>query len=217
MAASDMKRLPIKSDGDDIGRVDENLQSLVPKIRDCTLCAHELDRPPNPILQVSETARILIAGQAPGNLADKLGQPFKDPSGKRLRSWMGISEETFYNAEHVAIVPMGFCFPGYDAKGGDKPPIKRCAATWRSALLAQLPNTELTLLIGRYALNWHMPETRRSSLTDVVKNWPKHLKSGALPLPHPSWRNNRWIRRNDWFERDLIPQLQERIRSLLHR
>lgn len=138
-----------------------------------------------------------------------------DPSGKRLRSWMGISEEAFYNAEHVAIVPMGFCFPGYDAKGGDKPPIKRCAATWRSALLAQLPNIELTLLIGRYAQNWHMPETRRSSLTDVVKNWPEYLGSGALPLPHPSWRNNSWIRRNDWFERDLIPKLQERIRSLL--
>lgn len=138
-----------------------------------------------------------------------------DPSGKRLRSWMGIDEEVFYNAEHVAIVPMGFCFPGYDDKGGDKPPIKRCAATWRSALLGQLPNIELTLLIGRYALNWHLPETRRSSLTDVVKDWPRLLRSGALPLPHPSWRNNHWLRRNDWFERELVPELQERIRSLL--
>ncbi|MEL7545919.1 MAG: uracil-DNA glycosylase family protein [Pseudomonadota bacterium] len=174
-----------------------------------------MTRPPNPIFQVSEDASVLIAGQAPGNLADQSGLPFTDPSGNRLRDWMGLTDAQFYDAKKVAIMPMGFCFPGYDRNGGDLPPIKRCASTWRSHLLKQLPNLQLVLLIGRYAQNWHLPNERRKSLTDIVRDWRRHLEDGLLPIPHPSWRNNRWLVRNPWFETDVIPEMRSRIGSLM--
>lgn len=208
-------RLPIHSDSGNIGRVDLDLQSLSTEIRACRLCADELTRPPNPIFQVSEDASVLIAGQAPGNLADQSGLPFTDPSGNRLRDWMGLTDAQFYDAKKVAIMPMGFCFPGYDRNGGDLPPIKRCASTWRSHLLKQLPNLQLVLLIGRYAQNWHLPNERRKSLTDIVRDWRRHLEDGLLPIPHPSWRNNRWLVRNPWFETDVIPEMRSRIGSLM--
>ena len=133
-----------------------NLKTLEDEIRACQLCKSDMQRAPNPILQVSETAKILIAGQAPGNLADLSGKPFTDPSGERLRAWLGIDETTFYDASKVAIVPMGFCFPGYDKNGGDIPPMKRCAPTWRAQLLSQMPNLRVTILVGGYAQKWHL-------------------------------------------------------------
>ncbi len=174
-----------------------------------------MERAPNPILQVSGTARILVAGQAPGNLADLSGRPFTDPSGVRLREWMGVTEEEFYDASRVAIVPMGFCFPGYDKSGSDIPPMKRCAVTWRQRLLAALPQVELTMLVGGYAQGWHLPDRTEKTLTATVKKWTEFASEGVFTTPHPSWRNNAWIKRNPWFETDLLPELQKRVRALL--
>ncbi len=174
-----------------------------------------MERAPNPILQVSATARILVAGQAPGNLADLSGKPFTDPSGVRLRAWMGVSEAEFYDASRIAIVPMGFCFPGYDKTGGDIPPMRRCAATWRERLLAAMPNIELTLLIGGYAQKWHLQGRAEKSLRATVAKWTEFESEGTFTTPHPSWRNNAWIKNNPWFEQDLLPVLQKRVRALL--
>lgn len=191
------------------------IQSFLEKVRGCTLCAGELDRPPNPILQAGENARILIAGQAPGNLADIRAKPFCDPSGVRLREWMGVTEDEFYDETRMAILPMGFCFPGYDAKGGDRPPMKICAPTWREALLARLPKLSLTLAIGSYAQAWHLGTARKRTMTETVKDWRSHIERGVLPMPHPSWRNNGWLKRNPWFETELLPVLRQRVRALL--
>jgi len=192
-----------------------DLQSYLSEIRACQLCAGQMQRAPNPVLQASDTATILIAGQAPGNLADKSSKPFNDPSGVRLRDWMGISEAAFYDPAKVAIVPMGFCFPGYDKNGGDLPPMKRCAEAWRGGVLQRLPNVKLTLLIGAYAQRWHLKEKAAKTLTATVQNWREHLCEGLLTLPHPSWRNNGWLKRNPWFEQDLCPELQARVQACL--
>lgn len=174
-----------------------------------------MERAPRPILQVSSSARILIAGQAPGNLAMESGQPFTDPSGVRLRDWLQMDVDTFYDASKVAIVPMGFCFPGYDKNGGDIPPMKRCAETWRQPLLDRLPNIGLTLLIGGYAQKWHIGDQMEKTLTATVQKWQEFLDQGVIVTPHPSWRNNAWLKRNPWFETDLLPELQKRVQSLL--
>lgn len=192
-----------------------DLNKLIGEIRACKLCADDMDRPPNPIFQVSETARILIAGQAPGNLADKSGKPFTDPSGDRLRQWLDVSDEEFYDTSRIALLPMGFCFPGYDAKGGDLPPLKRCALTWRDQLMQSLPQIELTVLIGGYAQAWHLGARTEKSLTATVARWTDYLADGIFVTPHPSWRNNGWLKRNPWFETDVLPALQKRVRSLL--
>ena len=189
--------------------------ALLEEIRACTLCAAHLPLEPRPILQAHRSARILIAGQAPGRITHHKGRPFDDPSGVRLREWLGVGEAEFYDPERFAIVPMGFCFPGYDAKGGDKPPIKRCAATWRAELLQELPNISLTLLIGKYAQNWHFPETRNQSLRSIVMEFDHYLDKGVLPMPHTSWRNNRWLKQNPWFDDKVLPELRRRIRTLL--
>lgn len=196
--------------------VTRNLQNYVDAIRACRLCEHQMTRAPNPIVQASATARILVAGQAPGNLADRSGQPFTDPSGVRLREWMGVSDAEFYEGTKIAIAPMGFCFPGNDAKGGDLPPMKICAPTWREGLLERLPALELVLAVGGYAQAWHLGHARSGTLTETVRNWRRHLEeSNTLPMPHPSWRNNAWLRKNIWFETELLPVLRERIRSLI--
>lgn len=174
-----------------------------------------MERAPRPVLQVSGTAKILIAGQAPGNLAMESGRPFTDPSGVRLREWMQVEETEFYDQRKVAIVPMGFCFPGYDKSGADIPPMKRCAPTWRPGLMARLPNIELTLLIGGYAQKWHLGDRAERTLTATVQNWRKFLEDGVIVMPHPSWRNNAWLRRNPWIETDLLPELRRRVRALL--
>lgn len=192
-----------------------DLTPLLQEIRACQLCRDDMQRAPNPILQAGSGARILLAGQAPGNLADLSGRPFTDPSGERLRAWMGVSEAEFYDASRIAIVPMGFCFPGYDKNGGDIPPMTRCAPTWRSKVLEALPQIELTLIVGTYAQSWHLGDKREKTMTATVAKWTDFLADNTFVLPHPSWRNNAWLKRNPWFETDVLPELQKRVRSLL--
>ncbi len=186
---------------------------LVQQVRSCTLCAAQLPLEPRPILQLDPRARILIAGQAPGRKAHDHNKPFSDPSGDRLRAWLGISKEVFYDASRVAILPMGFCFPG-TGSGGDLPPRPECASAWRAKLLAQLPQVQLTLLIGRFAQDWHLPATKGQSVTEIVAAWRQHLP-GVLPMPHPSPRNQRWLKANPWFETEAVPALQQRVADLL--
>lgn len=193
----------------------EDLQSYAERLRACTLCEGEMPNTPNPIFQVSETARILIASQAPGNLAHQSGKPFDDPSGRRLREWMGVNEAEFYDASRVAIAPMGFCFPGYDRKGGDLPPMKRCAPHWRQGLLERMPNIKVILLIGGYSQRWHLGEKGKRTLTATVQSWKSYLSEGLFTTPHPSWRNNAWLKANPWFEEDVVPALQASVRSWL--
>lgn len=192
-----------------------DLHEFVDEIRACQLCASDMERAPRPILQVSSKAKILIAGQAPGNLAMESGRPFTDPSGDRLRAWLGLEETAFYDPDKVAIVPMGFCFPGYDKNGGDIPPMKRCAKTWHTPLFERLPQIELKVLIGAYAQRWHIGVQVEKTLTATVQKWRAFLEQGVVVTPHPSWRNNAWLKRNPWFESDLLPELQKRVRLLL--
>jgi uracil-DNA glycosylase len=196
-----------------------DLEALTSRILDCALCADrfaatETAHAPRPVVYPSTTARVLIAGQAPGARVHASGIPFDDPSGDRLRDWLGIGREIFYDRARIAIVPMAFCFPGYDAKGSDLPPPKICAETWRTALMAQMPQIELTLLVGQYAQRWHMPQTRKTSLTETVRAW-RDYGPDILPLPHPSWRNTGWLKRNPWFEADILPWLRSRIAELV--
>ena len=170
-------------------------------------------------MQVSSTARICIAGQAPGTRVHASGRPFTDPSGDRLRTWLGLDEATFYDASRVAIVPMGLCFPGQDHRGADLPPRGECAATWHDRLFAAMPQIELILVIGRYAQAYHLPERKRQTITELVSDWRDVLQGSShpkkLPLPHPSWRNNLWLKHNPWFERETIPHLRAMIDAML--
>lgn len=186
--------------------------SLLTEVRACTICAEHLPLGPRPIVQMHPSARILIAGQAPGRKVHETGVPFNDASGDRLREWLGISREIFYDAEQVAILPMGFCFPG-TGKSGDLPPRPECAPTWRAALLSQLKALKLTLVIGQYAQAYHLPN-EAASVTETVQAWQKHWPN-TLPLPHPSPRNNLWLKRNPWFEAELIPVLRARVSAVL--
>lgn len=186
--------------------------TLLEDVRACNLCAPHLEHGARPILQIDPNAKILIAGQAPGRKVHLSGVPFDDASGDRLRDWMGISKDTFYDAKKVAILPMGFCFPG-TGKSGDLPPRLECAIAWRARLLEQLPKLELILVIGQYAQAYHFGKTKRT-LTDTVKDWQKYWPS-ALPMPHPSPRNNIWLKRNPWFEAEVLPHLKKRVHQLL--
>ena len=190
----------------------DSFELLLEDVRACRLCAGQLGHAPRPVLQVDPGARVLIAGQAPGARVHQTGIPFDDPSGDRLRDWMGIDRDTFYDSSRIAILPMGFCYPG-KGRSGDLPPLPVCADTWRRRLLAALTEIELTLVIGQYAMNWHL-EGREKNLTETVKRW-KDYGSGVLPLPHPSPRNNIWLKRNAWFEAELLPVLKERVKSAL--
>jgi len=195
------------------------LDRLVSDIRACRVCIESprnkpLPHEPRPVLRVSRTARICIVGQAPGTRVHASGTPFTDPSGDRLRDWMGVTPEEFYDVSRLAIVPMGFCFPGLDAKGGDLPPRRECADAWREPLFELLPQIELTLLVGQYAQAWHLGAARKESLTATVSAWKEYYPR-FLPLPHPSWRNNAWIKKNPWFEEDLLPVLKREIRRLI--
>jgi uracil-DNA glycosylase len=183
------------------------------QILSCTICESHLPHGVNPVVQINPKAKILIAGQAPGRKVHESNIPFNDASGKRLRDWMGVSDELFYDPEVVAIVPMGFCFPG-TGKSGDLPPRPECAKKWRSPLLEQLPNIELTILIGLYAMKWHLKKEMASTLTETVKNW-KNYPDNIFPIPHPSPRNFGWLRKNPWFEDDVLPHLKQRISKLL--
>ncbi|MEO0981847.1 MAG: uracil-DNA glycosylase family protein [Pseudomonadota bacterium] len=191
-----------------------DLNAYLDRVRACRLCEGEMPEAPRPVLQASATARVLVVGQAPGNLARNSGKPFSDPSGVRLREWMGVDEATFYDASRVAVVPMGFCFPGYDAKGGDLPPMKRCAVEWRAGLLERLPNVGVTLLVGGYAQKWHLKQRARRSLTGTVLHW-RDFAPEIFVTPHPSWRNNGWLKKHPWFEDELLPDLRAAVRSRL--
>jgi uracil-DNA glycosylase len=186
---------------------------LIKDVRACELCSEFLPLGPRPVLQVHSNAKILIAGQAPGSKVHKTGVPFDDPSGDRLRDWMGIDKATFYDETRIAILPMGFCYPG-TGKSGDLPPRPECAATWRAKLIARMPVIQLTLVIGQYAQTWHLHGTAKANLTDTVESWQEYWPS-LLPLPHPSPRNNIWLKRNAWFERDVLPSLKGEVRKVL--
>lgn len=200
-----------------------DLDRLVASIRTCRICR---DRPtgkplphdPHPVLRVSRTARICVASQAPGTRVHASGVPFTDPSGDRLRAWMGIDAETFYDVRRIAIVPMGFCFPGLDAKGSDLPPRRECAPAWRADVFSSMPALELLLVVGSYAQHWHLGSLALRTLTETVADWRSIMVASSretgpriVPLPHPSWRNNAWIKRNPWFEAELLPALRSEV------
>ncbi|MGC8119255.1 uracil-DNA glycosylase family protein [Marinobacter sp. VGCF2001] len=189
-----------------------SFDELVKQVRACRICAGALPHEPRPVVQLSPSSRILVVGQAPGRRVHETGLPFNDPSGDRLRQWMGVSRETFYDDQQLAILPMGFCYPG-TGKSGDLPPRPECAPAWRQALLERLPEIRLTLLIGRYAHTWHIPDAR-ASVTENVQNWRQYWPA-TIPMPHPSPRNNLWLRKNPWFEKSVIPALQSRVASVL--
>lgn len=191
----------------------EEVFSLLDQVRNCSICV-DLPLGPRPILQFDPQAKILIAGQAPGRITHQKGVPFDDPSGNRLREWMGVDQRTFYDPTLVAIMPMGFCFPG-TGRGGDLPPRMECALAWRRKLLSYLPKLELTLVVGQYAIEWHFPAEARRNVTDCVRRWPNTWPQ-IVPLPHPSPRNNRWLKANPWFEENLLPCLRERIQTLIN-
>lgn len=192
---------------------EERLDNVSKEARACRLCAADLSHEPRPVFRVSATARLLIIGQAPGTRVQESGVPWDDRSGDRLRSWLSLSHADFYDQSRVAILPMGLCFPGLDAKGGDKPPLPRCAPTWHPRILPLLPQIALTLLVGGYAQKRYL-DNKGLNLSDTVAAFERFLPR-FLPLPHPSWRNTGWLKKNFWFEEKLLPVLQERVARLL--
>lgn len=207
----------------DAGQID----MLAARIAACRICrdrpakgeADRLPHEPRPVAVLSSTARLLIASQAPGLRVHESGLPFNDASGDRLRDWMGVTREEFYDASRIAIVPMGFCFPGYDAKGGDLPPRRECAPAWRSEVMAAMPQIDTILVIGQYASAWHLGARRKKNMTETVRNWREYyfVNDGprVLSLPHPSWRNTGWLKNNPWFSEDVLPVLRRTVDSLL--
>jgi uracil-DNA glycosylase len=207
----------------------DSLDALEPAIAACRICVERprgapLPHEPRPVAWPSATARILVAGQAPGTRVHASGRPFTDPSGDRLRSWMGVDEATFYDRSRIAIVPMGFCFPGLDAKGGDLPPRRECRAAWHDRLMAAMPQVDLVLAIGATAQAYHLGRLGLShlagrTLTETVAAWRSIGSAGTGPavfvLPHPSWRNSGWLKRHPWFEEDLLPVLRAEVAARL--
>jgi uracil-DNA glycosylase len=191
-----------------------SLAAVLAEIAACRACAGDLPHEPRPVVRVTSATRLLICGQAPGRRVHESGLPFDDPSGERLRDWMGVDRATFYGHPAIGVAAMAFCFPGTDSKGGDYPPPARCAALWRPRLLAQLPRVELTLLVGAYAQRWALRERARRSMTETVAAWRDYLPD-FLPLPHPSWRNTAWLKRNAWFEDEVSPYLKARIAPMI--
>lgn len=201
-----------------------DLAEVLSSIRNCRVCAETprgkpLPHAPRPVLRASATARLAICGQAPGTRVHVSGTPFTDPSGDRLRAWLDMTADEFYDEERVAIVPMGFCFPGQDAKGGDLPPRRECSALWHRNLFDALPQIELVLAVGAYAHAFHLGAARGKTLQQTMLGWREHLKSERrpriFPLPHPSWRNNAWLKKNPWFEAELLPVLRREVRRVL--
>ena len=191
-----------------------SFSSLLTEVRACTICEDHLPLGPRPVLQLHPKARVLIAGQAPGKKVHESGVPFDDASGNRLRGWMGVTREVFYDPEQIAILPMGFCFPG-SGKSGDLPSRPECAPAWREQLLGHLGHLEVTLVLGQFAQAYHFGKAS-SSLTELVKSWRTYSPQ-MVPLPHPSPRNNLWLRRNPWFEAEMLPSLRTRVSEVLAR
>lgn len=199
-----------------------SLDDLLRQISTCRICAgaaRPLPHAPRPVLQASSTAPIMIAGQAPGVRVHASGRPFTDPSGVRLRDWLGVDEATFYDPRCFAIVPLGFCFPGLTGAGADLPPRPECAKTWRTPLMQEMPQVDLILCLGAHAMRWHMGAAFGGSVDEAVRNWRMGLglSPPVIPLPHPSWRNSGWLKRNPWFSGELLPELRQRVRLLLSR
>jgi uracil-DNA glycosylase len=191
---------------------EDDFSQLIESVRQCRLCEKSLPMGPRPVLQVDPRARILIAGQAPGRRVHESGIPFDDPSGDRLREWLGVSKATFYDSAQIAILPMGFCYPG-TGTSGDLPPRPECEQAWRSRLMQELGAVRLTVVIGMYAQKWHLPDTRKN-LTETVRAWRDYAPT-IIPLPHPSPRNNIWLKKNPWFSEELLPVLHERVQQVL--
>lgn len=219
MSAAGIRRFP--ADQVLLPDVSADLAHLLAAIGACRICVERpIGRPlphePRPVVAASTSARILVASQAPGTKVHASGIPFDDRSGDRLRDWLGMSREEFYDPGKLAIAPMGFCFPGQDTKGSDLPPRRECAAAWRKPLLDLMPQIDLVLVIGIYAQAWHMPAARKPTLSQTVMDWRAIYKASGrphvLPLPHPSWRNTGWLKKNPWFEMELLPFLKSEIR-----
>ena len=191
-----------------------NLEALLREVRACTLCAPHLPLGPRPVLRVKPTARLLIIGQAPGTRVHESGIPWNDRSGDVLRSWLDMGAEDFYVDSRIAIIPMGFCYPGRDPRGGDNPPRPECAPRWHEALLAQLPTLKLTLLVGQYAQAHYLGDRRGATLTETVRRFRDYLPD-YFPLPHPSWRNTAWRKRQPWFDAEVVPELRRRVKAAL--
>ncbi|OBZ93773.1 uracil-DNA glycosylase [Pararhizobium polonicum] len=204
----------------------DGLEDLRAAIAACRICRdapargaeHRLPHEPRPVAVISSAARILIAGQAPGLRVHESGLPFNDASGDRLRQWLGVTRAQFYDPGLFAIVPMGFCFPGYDVHGSDLPPRRECAPRWRQTVIDAMPQIELVLAIGHYAQTWHLGDRRAATMTETVRNWRSYLGSNTGPavlaLPHPSWRNTGWLKKNPWFEADVLPVLRARVEKM---
>ena len=190
----------------------QSLPLLLKEIRSCRHCEADLEFGPRPVLELSTQSQILIIGQAPGRRVHQSGVAWDDPSGERLRHWMGISRDHFYDDRLVAIVPMGFCYPG-KGKSGDLPPRAECAQLWHDRVMEQLENVKLTLLVGQYAQKHVLKDNQKSSLTETVRKW-KDFCPAYIPLPHPSPRNVRWFKNNPWFEESVLPYLKRRVKSL---
>lgn len=203
------------------------LDALSKAIKKCRICRDTpcyipgLPVEPHPVAWLSQTAEIVIAGQAPGMRVYETGIPFNDRSGDRLRDWLNVSREQFYNLKYFSIVPMGFCFPGYDSKGSDLPPRRECAPQWHEEIFQTMTQTKLVLAIGQYAQKWHIQTEKHRGVTDMVRNWRSIVKQRqprgyhVLPLPHPSWRNTAWIKQNPWFEDELVPYLRKTVADFL--
>ena len=191
-----------------------SLPELLAEIRRCTHCAADLPLGPRPVLVADCRARILIIGQAPGTRVHETGVPWNDRSGDRLRSWLGLHRSTFYDPSRIAIMPMGFCYPGVLARGGDAPPRAECAPLWHERVLRHLPHIRLTLLIGLYAQRHYLGPERHRTLTETVAAW-RDYGPDLVPLPHPSWRSTDLVKRNPWFETELLPDLRRRIAALM--
>ncbi|MBX9965659.1 MAG: uracil-DNA glycosylase family protein [Burkholderiales bacterium] len=189
------------------------LERLAHEARACTVCAAHLPHPPRPVLRVSATARLLIVGQAPGRRVHESGIPWNDPSGERLREWLDLTPEVFYDVSRVAILPIGLCYPG-TVDGADLPPRRECAPLWHPRIVPALEAVELTLLVGSYAQAFHLAARRKAAMTETVRAFRAYLPR-FLPLPHPSWRNTGWLKRNPWFEEDLLPELRRLVRTTL--
>jgi uracil-DNA glycosylase len=193
--------------------VTSDFELTVAAVKACETCKPHLPLGARPVFQISRTARILVAAQAPGRRVHETGIPFNDPSGDRLRDWMGIDRAAFYDAAKIALLPMGFCYPG-TGKSGDLAPRPECAEKWRKQLLDFLPDIQLTLVIGQYAQAWHLGERQKNTLTETVKSWKEYWPK-SVTLPHPSPRNNMWLRRNPWLEEEIVPVLRGRVAQLL--
>lgn len=191
-----------------------SLAHILAEIAACRACAGELPHEPRPVVMVRPETRLLICGQAPGRRVHESGRPFTDASGDRLRDWMGVDAEVFYGRPEIGVAAMAFCFPGTNPKGGDYPPPARCAQLWRPRLLTELPKVELTLLVGGYAQTWALGSRARENMTETVRAWRDYLPE-FLPLPHPSWRNTGWLKRNPWFDEEIAPYLRRKVQDIL--